>query len=158
MKKLAVSLLVAMAACASQALVLQWDLASGISDGYTYAALYTGTADGTYVQVDGLYPVANITGERNAISTDVSSYNSSTTFFVGLLNSATGTQPLQWSTAVSYSDLASQGHIGDEGNFIGMANFTPWTITAVTPEPTSVLLVGIGFAVVLLRRRAKIVA
>lgn len=85
--------------------------------------------------------------------------NSQTSFFIELLNNASGSsdpQVVGMSQVVSYTDLVSNGYISTGGlsptGTVGSA--TPWTGTPYTvPEPSSGLLQLLGIGGLLLRRK-----
>ena len=85
--------------------------------------------------------------------------NSQTSFFIELLNYASGSsdpQVVGMSQVVSYTDLVSNGYISTGGlsptGTVGSA--TPWTGTPYSvPEPSSGLLLLLGIGGLLLRRK-----
>lgn len=77
-------------------------------------------------------------------------------FYVELVtwNDATQTETVVGvSEAMTYSDLASRGHITETDMGITMLELTPWMPATHVPEPSSAMLLLLGAAFILLKRQ-----
>ena len=149
MKKALVFMTGLLIAAASQAVVLSWRVDLDQADStFAYAALYAQAAGGSASAIDGIA----MSGGKSSVEnqTDISGYEGGS-FYIQMLNSSGGEISGAKSDTMSYSDLSA---CISDGSLFGAGGVSVWTIQTV-PEPTTALLLGLGVAAALLRRRTK---
>ena len=159
MKKILFVLAVAVAAISAQASYLNWQVSD--ETGYNGAQLYA-VLGSEKVNAEGGDVIDAVYGLPAAKSTDIGSYGSNYTYYIELVNytedPTTGTYDR--SRAISaqtftYSELSGALSNGA----LSVAGMTAvWTGAAVqpTPEPTSGLLLLMGFAMLGLKRKKEV--
>ena len=160
MKKVIFGIAVAVAAVSAQASYLNWQVAA--TDGSNGAQLYAvSTGGGTKTAATDGTVIDAISGLPGAKSTDITSYSEGYSFYIELVNysdTTTGTYTSQGamsSQTFTYSELSGAMSSGA----LSVAGMTAvWTGTTVqaTPEPTSGLLMLMGFAMLGLKRKKEV--
>lgn len=160
MKKVILGLAIAMVAFFAKAEYLYWGVTPSETTGsYNAARLWYSSSDST----SGGTAIGWLTDIPGSKSTDVSSYGTTAYFFVELCNYDTSTQ--KWSDgekssqAYSYASLAQKGVI-TSSDLIAQASVAAAVLSKAgvqaTPEPTSGLLLLMGFAMLGLKRKKEV--
>ena len=166
MKKLVFGLVVAIATLSVHAEYLYWAVIG--TSGYTQGTDYT---DGTwaYAQLkwyynseNGIITTLNAADAANGYNSDISAVASYTqaSYYIELVNydSAYKTVWTSQTSAMTYDQLSGLHAINLNTPLNGIANAAMFTGTAVvgTPEPTSGLLLLMGFAMLGLKRKKEV--
>ena len=164
MKKVIIGLAIATAAFFAKAEYLYWGVTPSEATGNTYnaARLWYSNSDST----SGGTAIGWLTDIPGSRSTDVSSYEGTKDtayFFVELCNYNVSTK--EWtdgvrsSRAYSYASLAQQGVI-TSSDLIAQASVAAAVLSnagvQATPEPTSGVLLLMGFAMLGLKRKKEV--
>jgi len=158
MKKILSVIAVAVVSISAQASFLNWQVPA--STGYNGAQLYavSGTAK---TEATGGTVIDAVSGLPATKSTDISGYGDSFTYYIELVNYTDSSNGVydrghaMSSKTFTYSELS--GAISDGA--LSVAGMTAvWTGAAVqpTPEPTSGLLLLMGFAMLGLKRKKEV--
>lgn len=125
---------------------------------FSYAVVHAvnGSEDTILPPVDGNWRIDGSDGTTMTGLTDLGSRNwSSYAFYIELLqwdDTTSSGKSVGISQTSSYADLVTNHHVGGTG--MSIPDFVVfWAPTVVVPEPTSGLLVLLGGALLLLRRR-----
>lgn len=131
------------------------------SQSYNWGTYDTATStgyqgDSGYVSFERVYATpTNVSGNDYLISEIGSSFtNESYTYYVEILASDTSSVIGVGTTGLTYADAKTQGRLVTSLSDIGAAPLEAWTGGAyAAPEPTSGLLLLVGGALLVLRRR-----
>ena len=164
MKKTIVGLVLAAAAFAAKADYLYWGVTSSEASGTSYNAARLWQRTDNTISTDGATAVGwlyDIPGAKSTSVTIDSSAQAGTYYFVELCNysNSTWSSGATSSSTYTYSSLVEKGVI-TSSDLIAQASVASQVLTyhgvQATPEPTSGLLMLMGFAMLGLKRKKEV--
>ena len=158
MKKAVVGFMFAMAALASPASYLYWQVSTTDYSNLEGIAGYSDINAYQLVVEQGGGSTPTIIGKTTGtqpLAIDVGSYATAGSFYVELVNYSNGTtsDPIARSESMSYTSLADAGFISTQLSDIMTVNAWHASGYSAAPEPTSGVLLLVGMGLLSLRRR-----
>lgn len=160
MKKLLTFVVLAVASIAANAGYLYWQAPTtsqaGITGSYNYATLWTSTDNGS--SYNAISDVSGSTLYFDATTANDTDVGNATHFYIELVNYESGTGSFNVvgkSDAETYSNLSASYHSNLATDLSRMTAWVGSNYQAV-PEPTSGLLMLMGFAMLGLKRKKEV--